>query len=135
MDPLHHAANVIRNKREGYARALAMREVKTKLDKDDKFVLLDVRSPMEWETQRIEAPQVKLLPLPELYQKKGELSKEDEIVIYCRTSIRAYQAQRMLDGAGFKKVSFMDGSLAAWPYETVSKPPARDKPSKEKGER
>lgn len=122
MDPLHHAANVIRNKREGYARALTMREVKTKLDKDEKFVLLDVRSPMEWETQRIEAPQVKLLPLPELHQRKGELSKEDEIVIYCLTSIRAYQAQRMLDSAGFKKVSFMDGSLAAWPYEVKNNP-------------
>ena len=125
MDPLHHAANVIRNKQAGYARALTLQEVKSKLDKGEKFVLLDVRSPMEWKAQRIEAPQVKLLPLPELYRRMGELSKDEEIVIFCRSSIRAYQAQRMLDGAGFKNVSFMDGSLDAWPYETVSSPPRK----------
>ncbi|MHB8105803.1 MAG: rhodanese-like domain-containing protein [Dehalococcoidales bacterium] len=38
----------------------------------------------------------------------------------CRTSIRAYQAQRILAGAGFKNVRFMDGSISAWPYSTVS---------------
>ncbi|MGD0780268.1 MAG: FAD-dependent oxidoreductase [Dehalococcoidales bacterium] len=125
MDPLHHAANVIRNKQAGYARTLTPQEVKTKLDKNEKFVLLDVRSLAEWQTQRIEAPQVKLLPLPELRQKLGELSKDDEIVILCRTSIRAYQAQRILTGAGFKNVSFMDGSITAWPYATTSSPPGK----------
>ena len=125
MDPLHQAANVIRNKRQGYARALTPQEVKTKLDKGEKFILLDVRSPMEWKMQRIEAPQVKLLPLPELHQRMGELAKDDEIVILCRSSVRAYQAQRILDGAGFKNVYFMDGSLAAWPYDTTSSPPEK----------
>ncbi len=125
MDPLHHAANVIRNKQAGYARALTPQEVKSKLDKGKKFVLLDVRSPAEWQAQRIEAPQVKLLPLPELRQRIGELAKDDEIVVLCRTSIRAYQAQRILEGAGFKNVRFMDGSLSAWPYETVTSPPTK----------
>jgi NADPH-dependent 2,4-dienoyl-CoA reductase/sulfur reductase-like enzyme/rhodanese-related sulfurtransferase len=125
MDPLHHAANVIRNKQAGYARTLTPQEVKTKLDKNEKFVLLDVRSPAEWQAQRIEAPQVKLLPLPELRQKLGELSKDGEIVALCRTSIRAYQAQRILTGAGFKNVSFMDGSITAWPYATTSSPPGK----------
>jgi NADPH-dependent 2,4-dienoyl-CoA reductase/sulfur reductase-like enzyme/rhodanese-related sulfurtransferase len=123
MDPLHHAANVIRNKQDGYARALTPQEVKNKLDKGEDFILLDVRSTAEWNAQRIEAPQVKLLPLPELRKRMGELVKDDEIVILCRTSIRAYQAQRILAGAGFKNVSFMDGSLSAWPYATITSPP------------
>ncbi len=125
MDPLNHAANVIRNKKAGYARSLTPQQVKNKLDKSEKFILLDVRSPEEWKAQRIEAPQVKLLPLPELYGRMDELSKNDEIVVLCRSSIRAYQAQRMLDSAGFKNVSFMDGSILAWPYKTVSTPPTK----------
>jgi rhodanese-related sulfurtransferase len=36
--------------------------------------------------------------------------------------VRAYQAQRILEGAGFKNVKFMDGSIAAWPYEVCTKP-------------
>jgi len=122
MDPLHNAANVIRNKQAGYARALTPQEVKNKIDKGEKFILLDVRSTAEWQAQHIEAPQVKLLPLPLLREKMGELNKDDEIVVLCRSSVRAYQAQRILVGAGFRNVSFMDGSLSAWPYETVIGP-------------
>jgi NADPH-dependent 2,4-dienoyl-CoA reductase/sulfur reductase-like enzyme/rhodanese-related sulfurtransferase len=117
LDPLHNAANVIRNKREGYARALTPMEVEGKFESGDDFIFLDVRSPGEWTSYRIEAPQSRLLPLRELRQKLDELPKDAEIVIFCHTSVRAYQAQRILDGAGFKNVKFMDGSIAAWPYE------------------
>jgi NADPH-dependent 2,4-dienoyl-CoA reductase/sulfur reductase-like enzyme/rhodanese-related sulfurtransferase len=117
LDPLHNAANVIRNKMTGQARGLSPLEVKKKIDKGERFVLLDVRSAQEWQAERIEAEQVKLIPLPELRGRLDELSPDEEIVIMCRTSIRAYQAQRMLDGAGYKNVKFLDGSVAAWPYK------------------
>lgn len=116
MDPLHNAANVIRNKLSGHAKALTPMDVKNKLDNRDDFVFLDVRSPAEWGTHRIEAQQAKLLPLRELRDRLNELSLNAEIVIFCQTSVRAYQAQRILDGAGFDSVKFMDGSIAAWPY-------------------
>jgi len=117
MDPLHNAANVIRNKREGYARGLSPTEVKRKLDADEDFILLDVRSKAEWLAQHFENRQAKLIPLTELRRRLGELPRDKEIVTFCRTSIRAYQAQRILDGAGFKDVEFLDGSTAGWPYE------------------
>lgn len=117
LDPLHNAANVIRNKQSGYAKTLTPMEVKNKLERGDDFIFLDVRSPNEWKTCRIEAPQTRLLPLGELRARLGELPKDAEIVTFCRASVRAYQAQRILEGAGFEKVRFMDGSIAAWPYE------------------
>ncbi len=119
MDPLHHAANVIRNKQSGLARTLTPAGVWKKLENGDRFVLLDVRTPPEWQEQRIDGEQVRLLPLQELRRKINKLSVDDEIIIYCRTSVRAYQAQRILDGAGFKNVKFMDGSLDAWPHGTI----------------
>jgi NADPH-dependent 2,4-dienoyl-CoA reductase/sulfur reductase-like enzyme/rhodanese-related sulfurtransferase len=122
LDPLHNAANVIRNKLAGYARTLTPAEVKKKLDDGERFVLLDVRSPQEWKTMRIGAEQVKLLHVDELRHRLDELKPDDEIVAFCLTSIRAYQAQRILDGVGFKDVKFMDGSLAAWPYEISTVP-------------
>lgn len=117
MDPLHNAANIIRNKQSGYARTMTPMEVKDKLEKGDDFILLDVRSPDEWDTCRFEARQARLLPLRELRKRLGELSKDKEIVNLCRTGVRAYQAQRILDGAGFRNATFMDGSLDAWPYD------------------
>ncbi len=119
MDPLHNAANVIRNKLSGYARTITPLEVKNKLEKGDRFILLDVRSPQEWNENRIEAEQSRLLPLPELRKRLGELPRDEEIVIICRTGVRAYLAQRILDGAGFKNVTVMDGSIAAWPYDIL----------------
>ncbi len=126
MDPLHNAANVIRNKQSGHARTLTPMKVKKKLEDGDEFILLDVRSPSEWEACRIETPQAKLLPLRELRSRLDELPANAEIVTFCQTSVRAYQAQRILDGAGFKNTKFMDGSIAAWPYEISGKRPSSD---------
>lgn len=47
VDPLAHAANVLRNKRDGLARALTPQQLKAKLDADEPIVLLDVRTPAE----------------------------------------------------------------------------------------
>lgn len=120
MDPLHNAANVIGNKEAGHSPSLTPQQVKEKIDKKEDFILLDVRSPMEWRSGHIEAPQVKLIPLPELRDKLDELPKDKEIVTLCRTSIRAYQAQRILMGAGLKNIKIMDGSMMAWPYKVVT---------------
>jgi len=121
MDPLHNAANVIRNKQSGYAKALTPMEVKNKLENRDDFILLDVRSPGEWDICRLEVTQAKLLPLKELRARLNGLPKDAEIVAFCQTSVRAYQAQRILEGAGFKRIKFMEGSIAAWPYEIYGK--------------
>ncbi len=120
MDPLHNAANVIRNKQDGHMQSMTPLEVKNKIESGGDFILLDVRSEAEWQTRRINAKQVKLIPLPELRRRIAELPEDKEIVTFCRTSVRSYQAQRILDGAGFKNVKTMDGSLSAWLYDTVS---------------
>lgn len=127
MDPLHHAANVILNKCSGLAKALSPAEVKTKIDRDEDFVFLDVREADEWQEWRIEAPQVKLLPHTVLREQLDKLPKDKEIVTVCLRSVRAYHAQRTLEGAGFEDVKFMDGSLIAWPYETVGQRGTRAK--------
>jgi NADPH-dependent 2,4-dienoyl-CoA reductase/sulfur reductase-like enzyme/rhodanese-related sulfurtransferase len=124
MDPVHNAANVIRNKISGRARGLSPAEVKAKLDGEDDFILLDVRSRPEWEEVRIPDDRLVLIPVEELRRRAGELAKDrdKEIITYCRTSIRAYSAQRILDGLGFKDVKFLDGSWTAWPYQLDRQP-------------
>ncbi len=116
MDPLHKAANVIRNKISGCATALDPMEVKHLLETDENAILLDVRSPGEWDSCRIETPQTKLLPLKELRSKLESLPRDAEIVIYCQTGTRAYQAQRILASEVFENVKFLDGGIIAWPY-------------------
>ncbi len=116
MDVLHNAANVIRNKRSGQARGTSPAELNELICAGDEFILLDVRSKQEWNDAHIEACQCKLLPLNNLRAEVSSLDRNAHIVTMCRTSIRAYQAQCILQGAGFENVSFLDGSIMAWPY-------------------
>jgi len=117
LDPLHSAANVVRNKMAGMAEGVTPAQVKAKLDAGEDFVLLDVRSQKEWGTWRLETPQVCLIPQDQLQQRLGELPKDKPIVTTCRAGARAYQAALALKGAGFRRVQFAEGSLIAWPYD------------------
>ena len=116
---MHNAANVIRNKLSGQAKGVSPIEVNERICKGEDFVLLDVRSQTEWDDAHIEANQCRLVPLNELKEKIESLPKDAQIVTFCRTSIRAYQAQCLLRGQGFDNVCFMDGSVTAWPYALV----------------
>jgi NADPH-dependent 2,4-dienoyl-CoA reductase/sulfur reductase-like enzyme/rhodanese-related sulfurtransferase len=120
MDNIITAANVLRNKLQGIARAISPLKVKEKLDRGDDFVFLDVRSPMEFKVRRIEHPTIVLMPLGKLREEAKTLPRDREIITFCQISLRGYEAQRILDGQGFKNVKFMDGGLVGWPFETVS---------------
>jgi NADPH-dependent 2,4-dienoyl-CoA reductase/sulfur reductase-like enzyme/rhodanese-related sulfurtransferase len=117
QDPIHHAANIIRNKIAGMVVGLTPTQVKAKLDANEDFVLLDVRTPAEWNSWRIEAPQVKWIPQNMIFEKAGELPRDKEIVVSCRSGGRSYQAARILKGLGFENVKIAEGNLLAWPYE------------------
>ena len=60
MDPLHQAANTLRNKLDGMAESLDPTEVRSLLEQGENLLLLDVRSPAEHEEVRI--PGAQLVP-------------------------------------------------------------------------
>lgn len=116
MDNLHHAANILRNKIDGVAVGLSPFDVRAKLDGGEDFVLLDVRSPAEVEALRIDAPNVMYVPLGKLRAGLAHLPADKQIVTFCKVSLRGYEALRILQGAGFENVQFMDGGVVAWPF-------------------
>ncbi len=120
IDIAAQAANILRNKIDGTAVAETPAEVKSRVEKGEPFVWLDVRSPQEYARKRIEDPRVKLISLGELRRKAGDLPRDKKIVTLCKAGLRAYEAQTILKGAGFRDVHFMDGGVEAWPYEIFS---------------
>ncbi len=116
IDAIAHAANVLRNKIQGLAHGVSPVELKSMLDSDEEFVLLDVRDRDEYEEQRFRDKRLVNIPVDELKTRYGELPKGKQIVTYCATSVRAYNAERTLRGLGFQDVEFLDGSIRAWPY-------------------
>jgi NADPH-dependent 2,4-dienoyl-CoA reductase/sulfur reductase-like enzyme/rhodanese-related sulfurtransferase len=120
LDNIIHAANIIRNKLDSIAETVSPIEVKAKMEAGDDFVLLDVRGPAEYQTMHIEDERVKLVPLGRLRESLDQLPRDKEIIPFCKISLRGYEAQRILDGAGFENVRFMDGGVVAWPYEIAT---------------
>jgi NADPH-dependent 2,4-dienoyl-CoA reductase/sulfur reductase-like enzyme/rhodanese-related sulfurtransferase len=118
IDPVAHAANIIRNKIEGLAHGISSMDLKTRLEGKGDFILLDVRTRGEVETEPFNDSRVVHIPVQDLRRRYEELPKDREIITFCRTSVRAYGAERILSGRGFKDVKFLDGSLKAWPFDT-----------------
>jgi adenylyltransferase/sulfurtransferase len=87
-------------------------EVKEKLDRGDRFVLIDVREPHEYQICNI--PGSKLLPLGELPKRINELDTADEIVAHCKSGVRSAKAVDFLKQAGFKRVRNMRGGILSW---------------------
>ncbi len=115
MDNLITAANVARNKRDGYMVGISAESVNRKMQAGEDFIFLDVRSPQEHAQVRL--PNSTLIPLGALRKALSELPKDKEIITFCAISLRGYEASLILRSAGFSNVKVLDGGVAMWPYE------------------
>ena len=120
IDPIATAAHILANKLDGIAKGLSPLSVKQRLDNGDDFILLDVRTPIEFKIMRFPYENVVHIPLGALREKAAELPKDKDIVAFCKVSMRGYEAQLILNAAGFKRVSYLEGGLVAWPFEIIS---------------
>ncbi len=87
-------------------------ELKQKIERHDKFVLVDVREPFEYDIARIQGS--KLIPLGELPARLSELDSADDIVLQCKGGSRSAKALRILQEAGFRKLNNLEGGITAW---------------------
>ena len=117
IDPVATAAHLMVNKLDGIARGISPLEAKRRIDGGDDVILLDVRTPQESQNMRLPYENVVYIPLGALRERASELPKDKDILTLCKVSMRGYEAQRILNGAGFDRVSFIEGGLLAWPFE------------------
>ena len=77
-------------------------EVKSKLDHGEKFTLLDVREPWEFETAHMDG--AKLLPMGDIPSRAHqELDPEEHIVVVCHHGVRSMNVTVMVAAAGFRE--------------------------------
>jgi sulfur-carrier protein adenylyltransferase/sulfurtransferase len=87
-------------------------DLKDRMDRHERFVLVDVREPFEYEISRI--PGSRLIPLGELPARLSELDSADDIVLQCKSGSRSAKALRILQEAGFRKLTNLEGGITAW---------------------
>jgi rhodanese-related sulfurtransferase len=117
IDPLVNAAQVVENKLTGVAQALSPMEVRKLTEQGEDFMLLDVRTPAEFQEVRLKHPKAFAVPLGKLREKAKDFPKDRRYIPFCKFSLRGYEAQKILEGLGFTNVQFMDGGVVHWPFE------------------
>jgi rhodanese-related sulfurtransferase len=74
--------------------------------------ILDVRTQEEWNDYHIAGSH--LIPLSELQDRLGELPRDEEIIVVCRSGHRSLTAVNLLQQAGFTRLASLSGGLQAW---------------------
>lgn len=87
-------------------------ELKTRLDRHESFLLLDVREPQEFEICRI--PGSVLIPLGDLPSRLFELEGRDDMIVHCKSGVRSGKAVKLLREAGYSKARNLKGGILAW---------------------
>lgn len=84
------------------------------LASDNKPVLIDVRTPHEYDSVHIEnAININYLS-NDFIQKVNALDKKTPVLIYCRSGKRSYNAMNKMIMEGFMRVYDMEGGLNQW---------------------
>jgi rhodanese-related sulfurtransferase len=88
----------------------------------ERFTLLDVREPWEFDAARIEG--AKLMPMGDVPSRAHqELDPEDHIVVYCHHGVRSMNVTAWLRQQGFEKAQSMAGGIDAWSRNVDAKVP------------
>ncbi len=83
-----------------------------RLQRGERPLLLDVRTQQEWSICHL--AQAKLIPLPELESRLGEIDRAREIVVYCHVGMRGAAAAELLRSRGYTRVRNLLGGIEAW---------------------
>lgn len=91
---------------------MTVEELKARLERGDDLFVLDVRNPPEWQICRLEG--ATLIPLGDLPTRLGELDRERETVVHCKSGMRSQRAIAFLRQQGFTKLHNLKGGILAW---------------------
>jgi glyoxylase-like metal-dependent hydrolase (beta-lactamase superfamily II)/rhodanese-related sulfurtransferase len=112
--PANMAAILRHNLGEVEAPSIAPRDLQTLREQASGLsepLILDVRSALEFEGERIEG--ARLIPLDELEGRLDEIPEPAEVIVVCRTGVRATIAAEVLARAG-RRPRVLEGGMMAW---------------------
>ena len=93
---------------------IAVTELKAKMDSGEKFMLIDVREPGEFEIVRI--PGSILIPKQEFLNGSAleKLPQDVPIILHCKSGVRSAECLAVLKQAGFADATHVSGGVVAW---------------------
>lgn len=98
---------------------ITVKELKKKINTNQKVFVLDVREPFEQYQSDIGYDNSTLIPVGELANRLDEIEdkKDQEVVCLCRSGSRSAEACRLLAQKGFSNVKNLKGGINQWAKE------------------
>lgn len=93
---------------------ITVQELKAMKDNNEKFQLIDVREPFEYEVSNLEGLNI---PLSGVVIESDKISKDIPVVVQCRSGKRSAQAVSLLEQEGFTNLANLKGGILAWKEE------------------
>jgi len=90
-------------------------ELKQRLDRGEKVLLVDVREPWEFDMCRIEG--AKLIPMGQIPASLQSLDVDDDVVCYCHHGIRSLDVAVWLRNQGVATARSLAGGIERWSQE------------------
>ena len=85
---------------------------------DENAIILDVRTPEEFETSRIpNSKNIDFYNPQNFIQEIEKLDKDNGYYVYCRTGVRSANSCQLMNELGFKKVYNLLGGIVEWKGE------------------
>lgn len=84
------------------------------INEDKNSVLLDVRTPSEFEEAHIPNSILIDLTNPAFQQEIDKLDRNKSYYVYCRSGNRSYHAGRLMSQMGFEKVYNLADGIIGW---------------------
>ena len=91
---------------------ISPQELKARLDRGERPVLLDVRQ--DWETRLCRLDNAVHIPIEEIEFRTEELNPQDEIVVYCHQGVRSAAVAAFLREQGFARAANLSSGLDHW---------------------
>ncbi len=88
-------------------------ELQQLFDDKEQFLLIDVRSPREYEFDGHIAG-ARLIPLSALQARMSELPQDKKLIFNCRSGVRSQTACDHMIRAGYTNVVNLSGGMEAW---------------------
>ncbi|HUH19909.1 rhodanese-like domain-containing protein [Albibacterium sp.] len=90
---------------------ISVEELKSKIDNNEDFQLIDVRETFEYEVSNLDGENI---PLASVLLEKDKISKDKPVIVHCRSGKRSAQAIMLLEKEGYDNLSNLVGGILAW---------------------
>jgi adenylyltransferase/sulfurtransferase len=93
---------------------ITVQELKSKIDAQENYYLIDVREPSEYEIVKI--PTAHLIPKQGFIDGSvlATLPQDRPIILHCKSGVRSAECLAIIKDAGFSDASHVSGGVVAW---------------------